>query len=72
MKYRAPEGVTALSCAGETIAPDKAGVFEAAGELADELSAHGCVAFSEGEIDLSGASAGEKSSRGRSRAGKAN
>jgi hypothetical protein len=67
MKYRAPEGVAALSCAGETIAPDEAGVFEASEELADELRAHGCV---ECESDLPGASVGEKSSRGRSRAGK--
>jgi hypothetical protein len=69
MKYRAPEGVTALSCAGETIALDEAGVFEASEELADELKAHGCV---ECESDLLGAPVGEKSSRGRSRAGKAN
>ncbi|MCI4680181.1 hypothetical protein K9U39_10995 [Rhodoblastus acidophilus] len=47
MKYRAPEGVTALSCAGETIAPDEAGRFEAADELAHELAAHGCVVCAE-------------------------
>lgn len=69
MKYRAPEGVTALSCAGETIAPDEAGVFEASEELSDELKAHGCV---ECESDLLGANVGEKRSRERSRAGKAN
>jgi hypothetical protein len=69
MKYRAPEGVTALFCAGETIAPDEAGVFEASEDLADELKAHGCVAYGSdpfGMPDL------DKPSRGRSRSGKAN
>jgi hypothetical protein len=69
MKYRTPEGVTALSCAGETIALDEAGVFEASEELADELKAHGCVAC---ESDLFGMPVIEKPLRGRSRAGKAN
>jgi hypothetical protein len=43
MKFQAPPGVTALSCAGEDIIPDAQGCFEAAENLADDLVAHGCV-----------------------------
>lgn len=68
MRYRAPEGVTALCCAGEAIAPDETGVFEAAPELSDQLSAHGCVAVP----DSVEPRAGKRTSRLRTRAGKAN
>ncbi len=43
MKYQAPVGVTAIFCAGEEIAPDEDGGFEAAEFMAVELGAHGCV-----------------------------
>ena len=43
MKYRAPEGVTALFCAGQSILPDDAGCFEADAFLAPDLAAHGCA-----------------------------
>lgn len=61
MKYRAPEGVTALSCAGESIAPNEVGHFEAAERFAAELAAHGCVAVPAPE------GAAEKPARGRAR-----
>ena len=43
MKFQAPPGVTALSCAGEDIIPDAQGFFEAPENLASDLHAHGCV-----------------------------
>ncbi len=43
MKFQAPLGVTALSCAGEEIVPDALGCFEAAEKFASELQAHGCL-----------------------------
>jgi hypothetical protein len=43
MKFQAPPGVSALSCAGEEFFPDPQGFFEAAENLADALLAHGCV-----------------------------
>ena len=43
MKFQAPTGVTALSCAGEAILPDETGCFDAVETLIDELAAHGCV-----------------------------
>ena len=43
MKFQAPTGVTALSCAGEEISPDETGCFDAVETLIDELAAHGCV-----------------------------
>ncbi|MGP0106665.1 hypothetical protein [Rhodoblastus sp.] len=70
MKYRAPEGVTALFCAGETIAPDVAGLFEAGAELASELASHGCAVFAEQEPD--GEAASQRPARGRPRSEKAN
>jgi hypothetical protein len=63
MKYRAPDGVTALFCAGESIAPNEAGVFEAAEFLAPGLAAHGCVAVAEPEAGPTrGRSRGERAS----------
>ena len=50
MKFQAPAGVTELSCAGETIAQDGSGCFDAAETLADELAAHGCAPFVESEL----------------------
>ncbi len=70
MKYRAPEGVTALVCAGETFAPDEAGLFEAGEHLAEELAPHGCAIFVEPAPDREAASA--RPPRGRSRPEKAN
>ena len=61
MKYRAPEGVTALSCAGETIAPDEAGVFEASEELDRRIEGSWLRRIV--ESDLLGATASEKSAR---------
>ncbi|MBB4200695.1 hypothetical protein CCR94_01075 [Rhodoblastus sphagnicola] len=43
MKFQAPPGVTALSCAGEELIPDAQGNFEAAEGHASDLLAHGCV-----------------------------
>jgi hypothetical protein len=43
MKFQAPPGVAALSCAGEDIIPDAQGRFEAADHLASDLLTHGCV-----------------------------
>lgn len=43
MKFQAPSGVTALSCAGAEIIPDAQGVFEASESHASDLLAHGCV-----------------------------
>jgi hypothetical protein len=71
MKYRAPEGVTALSCAGESIVPNTLGIFEASEELAVELAAHGCVAVAVPD-DVAGRSAEERPARGRARADRAN
>ncbi|MGO8740065.1 hypothetical protein [Rhodoblastus sp.] len=70
MKYRAPEGVTALFCAGETIAPDEAGLFEAGEDLASELASHGCAAFVAQEPDDEAAP--KHPPRGRPRSEKAN
>jgi len=61
MKFKAPAGVTALFCAGDTIAPDESGLFDAVESLADELAAHGCVLY----VD-SGPAAPEKSAESRS------
>jgi hypothetical protein len=71
MKYQAPVGLTAISCAGETFAPDEGGGFDAAEDLAFELAAHGCVpaaapAAPAAERD------GESRPRSRARAEKAN
>ncbi|HUO54282.1 MAG TPA: hypothetical protein VMU18_06060 [Rhodoblastus sp.] len=60
MKYRAPEGVTALFCAGETILPDEAGIFDAGEELAAELAAHGCA------VEAESGALGERPTRVRS------
>ncbi|MCW2275052.1 hypothetical protein GJ654_10000 [Rhodoblastus acidophilus] len=43
MKFQAPPGVAALSCAGEEIIPDAQGYFDADEVLAGDLLAHGCV-----------------------------
>ena len=43
MKFQAPPGVTALSCAGEDIIPDAQGFFETAEGQASDLIAHGCI-----------------------------
>ena len=43
MKFQAPPGVAALSCAGEDIVPDAQGFFEAPENLASDLLGHGCV-----------------------------
>ncbi|PPQ39861.1 hypothetical protein SAMN06265338_101739 [Rhodoblastus acidophilus] len=43
MKFQAPPGVAALSCAGENIVPDAQGFFEADEVFASDLLAHGCV-----------------------------
>jgi hypothetical protein len=64
MKYRAPEGVTALSCAGETFVPDGAGLFEAGENLAGELASHGCAIFVEQAPEREAASG--RPPRGRS------
>lgn len=66
MKYRAPEGVTAVFLAGEIVMPDEAGFFEAGAEAAEELAAHGCVAAT-GDDEPASPPAADKSSRGRSR-----
>ena len=68
MKFQAPIGVTALSCAGEEISPDETGCFDAVETLIAELAAHGCVPISE-----AGPSALEKlrSRGGRNRVKKA-
>lgn len=68
MRYRAPEGVTALCCAGEAMTPDETGVFEAAAELSGELSAHGCVAVPDGVEPRTD----ERTARVRTRPRKAN
>ena len=65
MKYRAPEGVTALFCAGENMAPDEEGLFEAGENLACELASHGCAPFAAQERDDEAAP--KRPSRGRSR-----
>ena len=70
MRYRAPEGVTAVFLAGEVVTPDQAGFFEAGAEAAEELAAHGCVAVT-GDDEPTSAPAADKSSRGRSRVEKA-
>ncbi len=70
MKYRAPEGVTALFCAGETFVPDGAGLFEAGGDLIEELAPHGCAVFVEREPGEESAS--RRPSRGRSRSERVN
>jgi hypothetical protein len=49
MKYRAPAGLTALSCGGEAIEPDETGAFEAAENLESDLAAHGCVVIPDDE-----------------------
>jgi hypothetical protein len=49
MKFQAPQGVTALFCAGEAIAPDGSGCFDAAENLTDQLAAHGCAPIGEAE-----------------------
>jgi hypothetical protein len=43
MKFQAPPGVAALSCAGEEIIPDAQGFFEADEAFASDLLVHGCV-----------------------------
>lgn len=70
MKYRAPEGVTAVFLAGEVVTPDQAGFFEAGTEAAEELAAHGCVAAMDDD-ERASAPATDKSSRARSRVEKA-
>ena len=70
MKYRAPEGVTALFCAGETFVPDQVSLFEAGDHLAEELAPHGCAIFVEPAPESEAASA--RPARGRSRSEKAN
>ncbi len=70
MKYRAPEGVTALFCAGESFVPDEAGLFEAGEDLAEELASHGCAIFAEQAPDREAASG--RPARGRGRPEKAN
>jgi len=69
MKYRAPAAVTALFVDGEAVAPDQAGVFEAAREWFEHLAAHGCVALGDEEPGDMPASA--KPSRRPARADKA-
>ena len=64
MKYQAPVGLTAISCAGETFAPDENGGFDAAEGLAVALAAHGCVPAGEAV-----ATAAEKAGGSRPRAG---
>lgn len=71
MKYRAPEGVTALCCRGETITPDEAGAFEAAENLEGDLVAHGCVVIPDDEQPIAKRSEARRS-RGGPRAEKAN
>jgi hypothetical protein len=68
MKYRAPEGVTALFCAGETFTPDEAGLFDASDALAAELAPHGCAIPPRTPGD---AAASERPARGRPRSEKA-
>ncbi len=63
MKYRAPEGVTALFCAGETFVPDGVGLFEAGDELIEQLAPHGCSVFVEPEPGA----VSRRPARGRSR-----
>jgi hypothetical protein len=67
MKYRAPAGVTALFLAGEAIAPDEAGIFDAREDQAAELAAHGCIIIRDNN-----APAGKSASRGRARTEKVN
>jgi hypothetical protein len=71
MKYQAPVGLTAISCAGETFAPDENGGFEAAEDLAIELAAHGCVPAGDAAATAA-EKAGEPRPRARARAEKAN
>jgi hypothetical protein len=49
MKFQAPEGVTALFCAGEAIVPDETGCFDAVESLTDQFTTHGCVPYVESE-----------------------
>jgi hypothetical protein len=49
MKFQAPAGVTALFSAGETMVPDKSGVFDADPSQVGALTAHGCVPRDETE-----------------------
>ena len=69
MKYRAPEGVTEIFFAGQTIAPDATGGFDAAEEWASELEAHGCAAIPETTGDDGAAS---RQARVRTRSDKVN
>ncbi|WP_298353978.1 hypothetical protein [Rhodoblastus sp.] len=70
MKYRAPEGVTALFCAGETFVPDQSGLFEAGDDLIEELAPHGCAAFAEPKPG--DAAVFRRPARGRSRCERVN
>lgn len=71
MKFQAPVGLTAIYCAGATLAPDENGGFEAAEGLAVELAAHGC--FPAGDAAATAAEkAGEPRPRARVRTEKAN
>lgn len=72
MKYRAPQGVTALCCAGESIVPDALGIFEASEELVVELVAHGCVAVAALDGVAAYRGAEERPARGRARVDRAN
>jgi hypothetical protein len=71
MKYQAPFGLTAISCAGETFSLDDNGGFEAAEGLAVELAAHGCVPAADLEATAAN-SASALRPRARARAEKAN
>jgi hypothetical protein len=51
MKFQAPPGVSALSCAGEEIIPDAQGFFETAEGHEGALLAHGCVPAPQREPD---------------------
>jgi hypothetical protein len=70
MKFQAPVGLTAISCAGETFAPDENGVFVAAESLATEFLAHGCVPSAELE-ERAAEKVGEARPRARARSEKA-
>jgi hypothetical protein len=67
MKYQAPVGLTAISCAGETFAPDENGGFEAAEGLVAELAAHGCVPAGDA-VPTEAEKAGDSHPRARARA----
>lgn len=63
MKFQAPAGVTALSCAGEDMRPDENGGFEAPESFAADLAAHGCRALIE---SLKAATEKDRAARPRS------